>query len=358
MLENRLREILKSYSGDIILVTNPSKEIVWVNDWFTNLTGYTFDEVKGKKPGSFLQGEETDPKTVEKMSVALAAGENFNVNVINYSKSGEKYWLNISCSPVFDDHGEIEFFIAIERDITSVYEKNQDKLNRLIEEQERLSEEKSKLIEFVYLLIHDLKAPVNNIERLVALSNLEDTEMNDMITSEISRLRALINKILPSNNKDLRQVNLDVAKFNLFNVISQLVKTNKSYLEESKLKTSIACEKELTLNTDEIVLTQVIENLFVNAIKYSNKNSEVRFQATEEKDTVKIVLSNETDSLEDWKLKKLFTPFQNFDSNLSEKSSGIGSYIVKRYLGLLGGDITVSKTDNRVFFAITIPKSL
>ena len=358
MLEKRLRDILKNYSGDIILVTNPSKEIVWVNDWFTNLTGYTFNEVKGKKPGSFLQGEETDPETVKKMSAALAAGENFNVNVVNYSKEGEKYWLNISCSPVFDEKGEIEFFIAIERDITSVYEKNQDKLNRLIEEQERLSDEKSKLIEFVYLLIHDLKAPVNNIERLVDLSGIENTEINGMITSEISRLRALINKILPSNNKDLRQVNLDIAKFTLYDLINQLVRSNKSYLEESELKTSIACEKDLIINTDEIVLTQVIENLYVNAIKYSNKNSEIKFEAIKEKDTVTIIISNETDTLEDWKLKKLFTPFQNFDSNFSEKSTGIGSYIVKRYLGLLGGDIAVTKTDNRVFFNITIPNKL
>jgi len=358
MPKKRLREILKNYSGDIILITNTNRKIVWINDWFTHLTGYSFEEVKGKNPGSFLQGEETNQDTVKKMRAALDAQENFNVNIVNYSKKREKYWLNISCSPVYDDNGDLEFFFAVQRDITSSYEKNQQKLNRLIEEQERLSEEKSKLIEFVYMLIHDLKAPLDNIERLATLGEIEDNEIKGMLADEISRLRTLINKVLPNNKKDLREVNLDVTEFNLYNIINQLIKNNKSSIEVSDLATSIACKKEITLKTDSIFLTQVLENLLVNAIKYSIKKTTIKFEITEENQNVSIIISNETDTLEDWKIKKLFTPFQNFDANFSKKSTGIGSYIVKRYVGLLGGDIKVTKKEKRVYFTITIPKEL
>jgi PAS domain S-box-containing protein len=358
MIEQTLQHILKNHLEDIVIVTDNKGYISWANQWFEEITGYKLEEVKGKKAGSFLQGEETDPETVQVMRTAIAAGKSFNVNVINYSKSGRKYWLNINCSAIYNKDNELEHFIAVERDITSEHEKNQNKLNNLIKELQKMSAEKSELIQMIYLLTHDLKAPINNIGQLFELVTDYDETVGNLIKQEVERSKTLINKILSKDNIGPNNVTIEPTDFSLLSVINSLHEVNKINLTKNKLSVSIDCLKGIIIHSDKVLLTQILENLFVNAIKYSNPSSEIKFEAKELSDTVKIIVSNETDALEDWQLTELFKPFQNFNMESSEASTGIGTFIVTKYLGLIGGTIEVTKTNNRVFFEINIKKSL
>ena len=74
----------------------------------------------------------------------------------------------------------------------------------------------------------------------------------------------------------------------------------------------------------------------------------------EESDAIKIDISNETKMLEDWQIDNLFKPFQNFNPKFTNESDGIGSYIIHKYLGLIGGSVTVFRTDDRVTFRVSI----
>ena len=65
-----------------VIITNVQGEVEWINEGFTRLTGYTLDEVRGRRPGEILQGEATDPATVMVMRNALARQAHFEVNVI------------------------------------------------------------------------------------------------------------------------------------------------------------------------------------------------------------------------------------------------------------------------------------
>lgn len=354
MFETKIQDLLKEHVEEIMVVTDKNGGIVWVNDWFTKLTKYTFDEVKGKKPGSFLQGEETSKATVKKMRDAIQEGRGFNVNIVNYSKEKRKYWLNISCSPIYDEKNEIENFLAIERDITSEYDQNQNKLNKLIEEQQKLSAEKSELIQLMYVLAHDLKAPLNNIEGLVNISNIENIELKNMLSFEITRSKELINKILSNDSRSSAKISLKAVNFSIYNVINNLVEINKNACIDTKLKVSINCPEDITMHTDQILFTQIIENLFINAIKYSRPSTEIIFNVSENDETICLEISNETDMLEAWQLDNMFKPFQNFSLQITEQSSGIGSYIVKKYLTLIGGKIKAFKVDDRVYFQIFI----
>lgn len=357
-MENKIQKILKHHVEDIIVITDKNGLIVWVNDWFTALTEYSFEEVYGKKPGALLQGKETDAHTIEIMSNAIACREKFNVNIVNYSKSKVKYWLNINCLPVFDSDGEIEYFVAIERDITSEYEKNQYKLNKLIEEQERLSAEKSELIELIYVLTHDLKSPLHNIQGLTDVIRTKDDDIKEMLSNEVSRSIALINKILANRNEETSKIKIAISDFNPVEVIKKLEKTNKAKLALNSLNVRLVNSEDIFIKSDRILMDQILENIFINAIKYAKEFSEIIFDCSERKNDYEIVISNETDMLEDWQLDKLFKPFQNFDLQFSEQSNGMGLYIVKKYIDLLEGKINVSKTKQRVYFKITIPKQL
>jgi diguanylate cyclase (GGDEF)-like protein/PAS domain S-box-containing protein len=104
-------------SSQAILITNAKQEIVYVNPAFAVITGYSEEEVMGKTP-HFLQGPETSQATRVMIREALAANKPIQVEMLNYHKSGNPYWLDLSIVPVRDDEAEVTHYVAIEVDIT------------------------------------------------------------------------------------------------------------------------------------------------------------------------------------------------------------------------------------------------
>ena len=117
--KNRELALISSKATDAIIITDASGKITWVNDAFEKLTGYMFDEVIGQIPGKLLQGPETDVVTNSRIRKAVNEKVNINETILNYSKKGEKYWLNITITPVFNEENVCTNFIAIERDVTA-----------------------------------------------------------------------------------------------------------------------------------------------------------------------------------------------------------------------------------------------
>jgi len=120
-----------------VIITDSEQKITWVNSAFTHITEYQPEEVIGRKPGSFLQGKETDPSTVQYLREKIKAKEPFDCEIINYSKSGRKYWMHIQGQPLLDENGNIQRYFAMETDVTEkiLLERKlvQERLTRQIE---------------------------------------------------------------------------------------------------------------------------------------------------------------------------------------------------------------------------------
>jgi PAS domain S-box-containing protein len=102
-----------------VVITDAQRRIVYINEGFTRITGYTLAEVRGKVPGSFLQFDKTDPGTVAAMRAALREGRAFRGQILNRGKTGNEYWLDLDIQPQHDETGKLTGFIAIESDITA-----------------------------------------------------------------------------------------------------------------------------------------------------------------------------------------------------------------------------------------------
>jgi diguanylate cyclase (GGDEF)-like protein/PAS domain S-box-containing protein len=119
------------HAKDIVIVTkahpinDPGPEIVYVNDAFIEKTGYTAEEVIGKTP-RILQREGTDREDLNKIRKALEEKESVRVNLRNFSKKGNEYWVDLSILPLPDKSGNITHFAAIQRDITGYKKLEQD----------------------------------------------------------------------------------------------------------------------------------------------------------------------------------------------------------------------------------------
>jgi len=102
---------------DGIVVTGPDCRIEWVNPAFTAMCGYELNEIKGRKPGHFLQGPATDPASVNRIREALEKRRACREVLVNYHKSGSSYRVDVAISPILDDEGEPLWFIAREREL-------------------------------------------------------------------------------------------------------------------------------------------------------------------------------------------------------------------------------------------------
>ncbi|MFN4298616.1 MAG: PAS domain S-box protein [Thermaurantimonas sp.] len=110
--------LVASHTQNIVIITDNTGHIIWVNKSFEKNTGYTFDEVFGKRPGEFLQGKDTNPMHVKTIHKKLKELVPFKQEILNYTKDGRPYWIEMSITPIFDEKGNHTMYIAVEDDIT------------------------------------------------------------------------------------------------------------------------------------------------------------------------------------------------------------------------------------------------
>ena len=118
-LELKKLSLIATRTKNSVIISDNEGRIEWVNESFCKTTGYTLNEVIGKKPKDFLQRAEINPDIVNLLSEALKKKEPIETTIVNYNKSGEPYYNQLEIKPVFDENGKLINFISIQKDITS-----------------------------------------------------------------------------------------------------------------------------------------------------------------------------------------------------------------------------------------------
>ena len=103
---------------DSVVITDGDSNILWVNEAFERLTEYTLEEVKGRKPGTFLHGKDTNMDAFRQIMEAHRNNKAIRIEILNYTKSGRPYWKDLNLNPIANHEGVYDKFIVIEREIT------------------------------------------------------------------------------------------------------------------------------------------------------------------------------------------------------------------------------------------------
>jgi PAS domain S-box-containing protein len=125
-LEDRLTHehilaLVASRVNTAVIISDPNDVIEWVNEGFTELTGYTLEEAVGKKP-SFLRGPSTDEISAHRIDEKKQKLVAFHDTILNYRKDGTPIWMQMHVTPILDENGKPERFIAIQEDISEIKE--------------------------------------------------------------------------------------------------------------------------------------------------------------------------------------------------------------------------------------------
>ncbi len=109
----------------ISAMDQPDRPLVFVNEGFERLTGYSKEDVLGKNC-RFLQGKETENEPVEALRKAVKKGQQTTVELLNYKKDGTAFWNRLSITPLKDKNGLTTHYVGVQSDITELRETQKD----------------------------------------------------------------------------------------------------------------------------------------------------------------------------------------------------------------------------------------
>jgi signal transduction histidine kinase len=261
---------------------------------------------------------------------------------------------------------------AIQRQKNELEAKNieSDQQKKLLQQKngelDALNEEKNNLVSMV---AHDLKSPLNQIIGLINIVRMEGGSLNGVqqdclvrIDKSSKRLNEMINQILDLAAIEANRVKINISKVDLTDVLKSLAKE----FEHAAVAKGIAIvTSELPLSffaqVDRKLLTQVMQNLISNAIKFSPYHRKVSLQMRNSTGAVQLIVQDQGPGLTAADKAKLFGKFEKLSAipTGNECSNGLGLSIVKKYVELMNGRVWVeSEPGKGASFIVELPLQL
>ncbi len=361
-IEEQIRKLSSAVeqSASSIIITDIEGKIEYVNPKFTELTGYSLNEVKGKKP-SILSSGETPKSEYTRLWNLILSGKAWNGEFLNKKKNGELYWESTSISPIKDEAGNITHFIAVKEDITSQKLLSQE----LVAAKEKAEESDRLKSEFLAQMSHEIRTPLNIILSYSSLlkeevTDLDSSRYNSIFTSIANagkRLLRTIDSILNMSSLQSGNLKINFAKVDVEDIIENLLNEFSNTAEQKGLKLSYnSSTKNTFVITDEYIASEILQNLIDNAIKYTEKGEiEIKLYH-DDLNRLNIDVRDTGIGISQIYLPKLFHPFTQEVGGYSRKyeGNGLGLALVKNYADLINAEIKVhsQKGEGSIFTLI------
>ena len=369
-----LKDILSQmsdYTTDSIVITKAvpkgstePPEIVYVNRGFSELTGYAPEEVIGKSP-KMLQGIKTDRKTLDRVREAIDNRRPISVELLNYSKDGFEYWLEINVNPIFcPQSGECVYFIATERDITE--RKNaESELLKALEKTEMATRAKS---EFLANMSHELRTPMNGILGLAEI--LQGQELSDDVRECIDAIHgsgmsllSIVNDILDLSKIEAQELEIEKYPFKSRDILKNIRDLTAIAASRKGLNYDIQISENVPewFMGDGKRIQQIIFNLVGNAIKFTEQGGiaiHMDWKTVRGEDSLMIQVQDTGIGIPIEFQEQLFNKFSQADSSISRKfgGTGLGLAITKYLVEMMGGHISfTSQVNQGTIFFLNIP---
>ncbi len=352
----RKLSLVAARTDNLVMIATIDGRIEWVNESFSRVMEYTLPEVVGRNPMDFMVGPETSSRAILRIRAAMTRGRGVSTDIVNYSKSGRKYHLQLEVQPVRGNAGEIENFIAMLADITSRVETEQA-LRRAKAEADAASRSKS---EFLASMSHEIRTPMNGVIGMTSLLletglTTEQQEFVNTIRISGEALLTIINDILDFSKIESGRMELEHLPFELTVCLEEALDLFAVPASTKKLELGyvIAPDVPAWILGDVTRLRQVLVNLVNNAVKFTQAGSiaiEVRRAAPRVTEPARILLEftvRDTGiGIQADRVYRLFKDFSQVDSSTTRKygGTGLGLAICQRLCLLMGGDIHVEST--------------
>lgn len=345
----QFKAIIES-SDDAIISKTLNGIIKSWNHGAEKLFGYTEAEAIGKPMKMLIPTDRLNEEP--KILACIARGERVeHFETKRCNKDGRLIDISCTISPIKDKDGKVIGVSNIARDITE--RKN---IEVALQEAKQTAENANRAkSEFLANMSHEIRTPMNAIIGLsdLALGLELPPKLHDYLTkihSSSKALLSILNDILDFSKVEADRLELDCVEFSLEEVLDNVANLFSVRAEEKGLEILFQIGREVppTLIGDPLRLSQVMNNLVGNAVKFTEKGEvhiKVEQIATQQgQTTLRFAVCDSGIGMTAEQALKLFQPFTQADGSITRKygGTGLGLTICKRLVEIMGGDIAVS----------------
>ena len=363
--QDRLRQLalVAERATDSVLVSDTEGTIIWVNDSFTRITGYTAEEAIGQQPGDLLNGPDTDLGVSDDIARAITEQRPYRAEIINYTKDGRRIWIETNLTPVFNDAGEVDMVIAIERDITEAkaYEDEMAAAKRAAEQAEQAKSD------FLANMSHEIRTPMNGIVGMADLLSeaglSQDNQLYvDTIRQSADALLTIINDVLDFSKLNAGKLSMHPVPFRLHDCMIGIIRLLEPQARQKGLSLDYTPDGTLPefVIGDEGRFRQILVNIIGNAVKFTETGGvSVVLAATEiaGQQHLNIRVTDTGVGIAQDQLEHIFEQFAQSESAATRKygGTGLGLAISKLLIEKMQGSIRVTSTQGKgSCFTITL----
>lgn len=329
-----------------VVITDQEGTILYVNPKFEEVTGYRCEEAVGQNPRILKSGIH-ERQFYQELWNTIKNGSTWKGELINKKKSGELYWEEVSISPISDEEGRIQHYVAIKHDISERKRSEQE----LIKAKEQAEESDRLKSAFLATMSHELRTPLNAV---VGFSELINKDMAQSEVLELAKkihqsgkhLLSIIESMFEISMLEARVIKPTVDEFPILDFFSSL----KEYLrkELAKLQKSdiliVFSPPEngagLLLRSDRGKLHLLMSNLLNNAARFTDRGV-IEFGCSIKESAVTFFVKDTGIGIPRDQTEVIFERFRQVDNSLTRLYGGIGLglTICHEIAELLGGDI-------------------
>ena len=379
----RLLESVAVNANDAILITaaEPIEEeeqgprILYANEAYVKMSGYTLEEILGKTP-RIMQGAGTDPATREKIRKSLKRWKPIVVEILNYSKTGQEFWVELSIVPVADEKGWYTHWVSVQRDITARKEseailiRTRDEADRARQEAEDANAAKS---EFLSRMSHELRTPLNAILGFGQLLELEEqNENNRESTEQILKagrhLLELINEVLDISRIETGRMAMSLETVSVAEVARETLDLVRAMAAQHgvSLRAESLFNSPISVVGDRRRVKQVLLNIVSNAIKYNRAGGSVTLSLENveanadegQGERVKLCVTDTGIGIAPEKRERLWVPFDRLGAETTGvEGTGIGLALSYRLAQAMGGRLDVRSETQGSTFWLELPRA-
>lgn len=361
------------------LIAENSNDIIWILDIKTfkftyfspsvfTISGFSVEESLQMSFTEIFTPETSDiflqelPERIEKIRSGDLSTKSKEYQFQRVCKDNSLKWVEVSTTLRMDNEGNINDLVGVARNIET-RKKNELIIQRQNEELKKLNSDKDR---FLQIIAHDLKNPFQS------LLGFSDMLLNNMHKYSIDRIESqvkiihqaahetynfLVNLLLWSKTQS-GKLNFDTQNIIFREVCDEIISNLKNHAQLKDISLSCLESDNIVVTADLNMLKTVLRNLISNAIKFTNRNGQIKIYTEENSNTITITVSDNGVGIKNEKLQELwdFTKSTSTKGTENEKGTGLGLLICKEIVEKNGGRIWVeSELGKGSDFKFTIP---
>lgn len=374
-LELEKLSLVASETDNAVFILDADGNLEWINEGFTRLTGYSYQDVLEMRKGRNFLETSTNPEIRRLLEQVIKENNSVQYESQLPSITGESIWVISTLTPILDESGKLRNIVIIDSNITDrkkaeeqiremntvleqLVDQRTEELAKTNAELQQENEEHVKTAErlkvinreldtFVYRASHDLKGPLASLLGLVDIARQELAE-NEVATKYLKLMerssRRLDNILIDLiEATQVKQGSIEFAKVDVRELVDQIIESLSNRRDFSGVKFDIQIPEGMQVISDQKLLISVLQNFIDNSIKYRDFDkpiAESYITVAMDGNMIDIKVRDNGIGIKPELQKKVFDMF--FRGTNQSGGSGLGLYIVKQAVEKLGGTVNMS----------------